>query len=433
MRMRCIALPLFVAVLPEALAYPQSLDDTNFVFGAIGDSWASGVSYSKDTEYNGDPTCSRLIHAWSTVVDARYSEWAPDKNKKPQFEFKACAGARMENMMEQMDQLTRPKIVFMEVSGNDADFYPMADACLFHQYPLTTYGPRFEDDDRNEPKGLCMKEVKLVRDRIENAEFQKKYHTLIDNWRAHKAVVGNDATLFVHGYPWFFGPAMDDYCEKSTFQIAINPFPAQYLVKSLRLEFNTLIDIINGDIKRAVESFNDPKIQWIDINPAFDGHRFCEPGHTDWDQHNTGDKVWIWNAPGRWSVTVWNGKETHSYDSATDKLPQDLIDKVIDHPDGPPERFPDTFIQGFQNPAFPDLRVEYKLNKIDPSPDTQGPELLGSGGSGSKFRTLHPRQQGHSAMADKIIKRLQTYYGTVGAPGPCPAGCDCSAGVPRCT
>lgn len=106
---------------------------------------------------------------------------------------------------------------------------------------------------------------------------------------------------------------------------------------------------------------------------------------------------------------------------------------MIDHPDGPPERFPDTFIQGFQNPAFPDLRIEYKLNKIDPSPDTQGPELLGSGGNGSKFRTLHPTKLGHFAMADKIIKRLQTYYGTVGAPGPCPAGCDCSAGVPRCT
>jgi hypothetical protein len=34
-------------------------------------------------------------------------------------------------MMNQMDQLTRPNLVLMEAGGNNADFYAMADSCLF--------------------------------------------------------------------------------------------------------------------------------------------------------------------------------------------------------------------------------------------------------------------------------------------------------------
>jgi ribosomal protein L21E len=64
---------------------------------------------------------------------------------------------------------------------------------------------------------------------------------------------------------------------------------------------------MNSAIRRAVESFNDDKIQYIDINPAFEGHRFCEPGQTKLDQYNWGNKVHFWNQPAKWFTTVTNG------------------------------------------------------------------------------------------------------------------------------
>jgi predicted SpoU family rRNA methylase len=70
----------------------------------------------------------RYKYAWSTVVNAAYSEWTPDTGKQSIF---ACSGAHLEDMMNQMDQLTRPNLVLMEAGGNNADFYAMADSCLF--------------------------------------------------------------------------------------------------------------------------------------------------------------------------------------------------------------------------------------------------------------------------------------------------------------
>ena len=54
--------------------------------------------------------------------------------------------------------------------------------------------------------------------------------------------------------------------------------------KAINLSFFLQIDSVNQAIKSATESFNDPKIQYIDIDPAFQDHRFCEPGHSYWDQ-----------------------------------------------------------------------------------------------------------------------------------------------------
>lgn len=52
---------------------------------------------------------------------------------------------------------------------------------------------------------------------------------------------------------------------------------------------------MNRAIREAAESFNDPKIQYIDINPAFNDHRFCEKGHSMWDQLNWSNKAHLWS------------------------------------------------------------------------------------------------------------------------------------------
>jgi hypothetical protein len=53
------------------------------------------------------------------VVNANYAKWTPEASKEPEFEFKACSGAKLQNMGEQMDKMTRPKLVLMEAGGNN--------------------------------------------------------------------------------------------------------------------------------------------------------------------------------------------------------------------------------------------------------------------------------------------------------------------------
>lgn len=180
----------------------------------------------------------RYKYAWSTVVNASYADWVPD-GREPQFEFKACSGAHLEDMMGQMDQLTRPKVVLMEAGGNNADFYPMVDACLFHAaIPPKKYGTQYEDDDPNNPQGECRKEIGLVRSRLQGDGMKNKVADTIHAWRGHKAVVGNDASLFLLGYPWFF--ALAEQCDHWHFNVWW-ALQNQNLVKHMREDFNEMV------------------------------------------------------------------------------------------------------------------------------------------------------------------------------------------------
>jgi hypothetical protein len=143
----------------------------------------------------------RYTYAWSTIVYNNYTEWAPEPNDIPDFEFKACSGSHLgKNMKDQMDQTRRPEMVMMEAGGNDAIFYPMADACLFKSNRTRTYGPKYEEDnDPNNVQGECRKEIREVRKRVTGNFIYNLVVETIDIWRTHPAVFGNDASLFLLG------------------------------------------------------------------------------------------------------------------------------------------------------------------------------------------------------------------------------------------
>lgn len=186
----------------------------------------------------------RYKYAWSTVANAMYAQWTPESGKESQFEFKACSGAHLENMKDQMDQLTRPKLVLMEAGGNNADFYHMADACLFQADPSKTYGPRYEDDtDPEHREGECRKEIDLVRSRLQGDNMKNSVINTIHTWRGHRSVVGNDASLFLLGYSRFFGPDLDDACDKWNFAVPWQTQP-QNVIKEMRGEFNELVRML---------------------------------------------------------------------------------------------------------------------------------------------------------------------------------------------
>lgn len=191
---------------------------------------------------------------------------------------------------------------------------------------------------------------------------------------------------------------------------------------------------MNRAIREAAESFNDPKIQYIDINPAFNDHRFCEKGHSMWDQLNWSNKVHLWNNPAKWWVTIKKGNEVKTYDMAAVPAqvpPVEDVEKLIDHPEDKPREEGDNVILTFRNPENPDYSMEWKANPKDFAPP-------GSNPGGTIARTLHPTEDGHRDMGGIIVERVKQDFKNQNAslptpPENCPFGCDCVAGVPRCT
>lgn len=141
--------------------------------------------------------------------------------------FGACSGHKLGMMWNEMDHLARrPELYIMEAGGNDADFYPMADACLFNREfdnvpdkwlepkipTRKDYGPEYPD-----PKGECMKGLKHVQDTIgaNGSKIKAKVVDTINMWRSHTKTQHMDATLIVIGYGRFWAEGTE--CDKWSF------------------------------------------------------------------------------------------------------------------------------------------------------------------------------------------------------------------------
>ena len=85
------------------------------------------------------------------------------------------------------------------------------------------------------------------------------------------------------------------------------------LSNELRQDVNSLVANANSVIKSVIEEFPYPKInnrfaQYVDPNPNFDGHRYCEDSHAS-------DKLLH-----AWDIWLWNGIDSdldHSLDATT--------------------------------------------------------------------------------------------------------------------
>ena len=201
---------------------------------------------------------------------------------------------------------------------------------------------------------------------------------------------------------------------------------------------------MNLAIRSAVEHYNDPKIRYIDINPALEGHRFCEKGHSFRSQINPdSSEVHIFNSPIRWFITIHDGDSVTTYEPSDDLdapgPPEDILEKLRGYPEGESVQQDEYTITTFRNPEEPNLSMEVK---VEPQPLNGG---SGSGNINGKIaRTLHPKQDGHKEIGDVIVGALKkNYRPDESAPEPpqpettvpgfnCPSGCTCNSGVPLC-
>ncbi|PQE17444.1 SGNH hydrolase-type esterase domain-containing protein [Rutstroemia sp. NJR-2017a WRK4] len=62
-----------------------------------------------------------------------------------------------------------------------------------------------------------------------------------------------------------------------------------------RKEFNAMDVQLNKAIEDAVSQNKDQGVTWIPIDGELNGHRFCEPGLQEPEQHNS--NLWLWHYP----------------------------------------------------------------------------------------------------------------------------------------
>lgn len=253
--------------------------------------------------------------------------------------------------------------------------------CIYHPYPTTNYGFNYGDDPLC--LGECCQSLQKADDYInkqgDGGFFQDVLNTINDVMGTPQANGGAQFFLYMNGYAQFFNEDTtgDGTCDTWSFALIGNVYDDSdnelTVNQALRKRMNSLVLNLNQVTQNAINAWQ-PDITrqteqypvFVDLDPYFNNHRFCEPGDGYNDQWYS-DNVWIWNL----QVGDYQG--------------QDITG-------------------GSFVPADPE---------IQPFSGS-----LGEGPSGGwKVRPFHPKFQGHTAIKNAIIAKMRVS----GMPGVTPS------------
>ncbi|KAI0900623.1 SGNH hydrolase [Annulohypoxylon nitens] len=371
----------------------------NFVWASVGDSWAAGVSYSKrqHTDYDDDKNgCHRWKDSYGPIIE-RNTSWTTGVQT---FNFPACSGAILANIVAspqrdnhpQMNLVGNPQMVTYHAGGNNCGFGTVISNCIYQ--PWGKYGAAYPD-----PTGECAKQLANSNDYINKAGdgglYQDELNTVRD-LLDHPSVRDNKGfRLYILGYAHFFNLSAN-YCDTISFGVLHKP----RLSNRLRTDLNDGVERVNQVLARVAKDVGDSRVRFLDISPAFNGHRFCENSHDSKDQWYNAD-VWFWNF--NWPY----------HDPPANPA---LIDAWLDG-----NRWPDnTTLQDYSNGTMIGVEMQGDV------------ETYGSGGSKGLAplwfqRPFHPKHGGTQAIADIVIAQAlaDKIPGVVGSSAPTTGTCDC--------
>ena len=259
----------------DALA--QELTMRHYV--AFGDSFAAGMG-TGNTDWDG---CRHGEFSYPKIIAAAFGNLT--------FQNLACSGAATKDVasdgsktqISTWKNASQADFGTVTVGGNDLRFYDVLTACVVR------VGGIFAGD--------CAHEIARANESMHDGAFGTG---LIKTMQSILNQSGRpDFKLFFVGYPGFFNSDQDD-CEQVTFSIW-NPhhseqpqsdLSATWLHKDLRLALNTLVAEVNALISKSVEAVNRVRetssaqnVTFIDPNPVYNSHRFCEKNTREPDSH----------------------------------------------------------------------------------------------------------------------------------------------------
>ena len=234
---------------------------------AFGDSYAAGIG----TGTTSGDACRQGQYSYPKQL-AAMADGDIDFQNYP------CSGAVVGDVLQggeksQIDKWTNvgnADVATLSIGGNDIGFYDILTACVLR------VGQEFSGD--------CAEQVRLAREKINGRELFSDISTAL------RQIIDksgrDDLKVYMTGYPTFFNVDTDT-CEYSTFYYwqpghhGIHHIGNwAYLYKDLRRKLNDLVNELNRMLSQVSDAVNqgspDPRVRFVDINPKFDGHRFCE-------------------------------------------------------------------------------------------------------------------------------------------------------------
>lgn len=248
----------------------------------------SGVSYGLPGQTNFDgfqDDCMRNKHAYSVQLSGE-STWTPDH--RPQvFAFQSCMGTPFSGIdraphkghIQLNDIPADIDMIMLQAGYDNANLAAVAAACVY-------------------TNGNCSQEIARASSYINGKDkdqlFQDVRWTVDSIFENEKIKANSQFQLFMPSYAQvFYVDGVDgDWCSNATFAVNDN---GPTLSLELRKSINQLIQDLNTGIKAGIAgSFHSERTHFVDVDPQFIGHRFCQPGHTIIDQYIS-DKVYLWN------------------------------------------------------------------------------------------------------------------------------------------
>lgn len=242
---------------------------------SFGDSFAAGMGTATTTRDRcrvGGNNYSDLIH--QHLGDDRIS-----------IEKKVCSGDTTTGLRRQIDEWTgasRANMATLTMGGNDLGFSNIVWYCV-----ITPISKPFGPSNPENCAAAKDKARALMNDQGESGlryKLKTLYKSIVVKAQAY------DFFLLVTGYTGFFNHDTTD-CDKSTFHYLWagykppSDWPLNrivYLTTSLRTELNGLVGQLNSLIESAVQDANSElgstKVHYVDVQPNFDRHRWCEQG-----------------------------------------------------------------------------------------------------------------------------------------------------------
>jgi hypothetical protein len=136
----------------------QTTAAAKFEWAVIGDSWSSGVAYSRETQYDSDNDfCFRTNEAWGAQME-KDTTWTVNEQD---FHFAACGGSHMDAMKGQMADTGIPQLIVSNIGGNNAFFGTTVDNCVY-QGNAGQYGNPYDSDP--DGTGECKKSLVKTQD-----------------------------------------------------------------------------------------------------------------------------------------------------------------------------------------------------------------------------------------------------------------------------
>ncbi|KAF2489166.1 SGNH hydrolase [Lophium mytilinum] len=351
LRKASIILPFIASTLAVPLISRQddgtvNQTDINVVWPisyiALGDSFAAGIGAGHYTDASNAQVkqCKRFDGSYPTQVTSLLTQ-VEDKN----FRFEACSGNVLEDISNQIQDLdkTKAQVITLSISGNDFNFGGVVEKCV--------YNIAFLDSTKDsECKTALQKSSDLINGDGVWAKYTQQVNNILDNVAIQDKFGYSWSTLVITGYAQFFGEAVDgDKCSNNRFPIrgTAAPVYGNLLRTNVRTQMNALVVAVNQKIQQKILPVNTDKIRFVDIDPLFEGHRFCEKGRTTDPAGGNDPNIWFISFDTTLSETefapndseedqmwvAWNkGFESQFGDSDPDFRPGELRIAVNFHP-----------------------------------------------------------------------------------------------------